>query len=93
MPRAVVKDGLIYPLDPLPPDWTNGKEVWVDDALNPRNGKASDDANDSTEDWFEELESLCADSNAEDEAKIEAAIEEHRQRGKALMRREMGLSE
>jgi hypothetical protein len=31
MIRAVVQNGVILPLEPLPPNWTNGREVVVGD--------------------------------------------------------------
>ena len=27
MPKAVLKNGMIYPLEPLPPEWTEGQEL------------------------------------------------------------------
>ncbi len=29
MPRAVLKNGVIYPLEPLPPEWADGQELEV----------------------------------------------------------------
>jgi hypothetical protein len=42
--------------------------------------------------WAREMDALCADSDPKDEARMLAAIEEHRQWAKERARREMGLS-
>lgn len=41
MIRAVYKDGLIYPAEPIPPEWADGQPVTVEPALS--NGEPSDD--------------------------------------------------
>src|SRR5437016_2245247 len=32
MPKAVLKNGVIYPLEPLPPEWADGRELRVESA-------------------------------------------------------------
>lgn len=87
MPRAVLKNGVIYPLEPLPPEWTDGKELDVAPARVP------DDSPEAIEQWARDMEALCADSNPEDEARMSAAIEEQRRQAKVQARRELGLQE
>jgi hypothetical protein len=87
MPRAVLKNGTIQPLEPLPPEWKEGQELIVEEAKGPDLRPAAID------EWAEELDALASESDPEDEARMREAIEEHRRQGKAWVRREMGLPE
>ncbi|MFL5245221.1 MAG: hypothetical protein ACJ8FY_24230 [Gemmataceae bacterium] len=75
MPRAVVKYGLIYPLEPLPLEWTNGKEVWVD-ALNHENGKDHEDSPEAIDKWYEELNAMVDLNDPADMQRLEDALKE-----------------
>jgi truncated hemoglobin YjbI len=83
--RAVLKDGKIQPLDPLPPDWSEGEELVVerltDRELTPE----------EVDEWARKMDEICADIAPEVEAQLQSAIDEHRQEAKAWMRRRMGL--
>ena len=83
MLKAVLRKGVIVPLDPLPAEWEEGAalEVVKTDAV-----PVDVDA------WAKTMNQLCADSLDEDEITMRRAIEEHRQQAKAYVRREMGLS-
>jgi hypothetical protein len=83
MPRAVLRNGVIYPIDPLPREWADGKELVV--------GEAPPDSPEELERWFAELERLCADSDPQDERRLQAALEEATAQAKALVKRQMGL--
>jgi len=87
MPRAVLKNGVIYPLEPLPPEWAEGQELEVAPV------RPANDSAEAIEQWARDMEELCADSDPEDEARMMAAIEEQRREAKAQARREMGLPE
>jgi hypothetical protein len=87
MPRAVLKNGVIYPVDPLPPEWADGKELVVQPA------EEVEDTEEALDSWLEELNAMCADSDLADEALIQASIEEQKRQSKDYMRREMGLPE
>jgi DNA-binding transcriptional MocR family regulator len=83
MLKAVLRKGVIVPLEPLPPEWQEGAALEVSRT----NGALPDiDA------WAQSMNQLCADSPAEDEETMRRAIEEHRRQAKEQMRREMGLS-
>ena len=85
MPRAILRNGVIYPLDPLPPDWADGKELRVEE---------TDDAvaePDDDEKWFQQLEAAVQQIDPRDIARLEAALKEADEQAKATMRREMGL--
>jgi hypothetical protein len=74
----------------LPEEWKDGKEVWVYDV--PHASEYSKDHDFSQlDDWLQRMDALCADSDPNDEAIMQAAIDEHRRLGKLMMRREMGL--
>lgn len=85
MPRAVLKDGVIYPLDPLPSNWTNGKELWVDES------PLTEEDLEEIDRQFRRLEAAAQHIDPEDVARVEAALREADQMAKELMRREMGL--
>lgn len=86
MTRAILKNGVIYPLDPLPPEWTDGKELRVEDAGEPESSPEDIDR------WYQELEMLVAQNDPKDMERLEAALKEADDQAKAMMRREMGLS-
>jgi hypothetical protein len=83
--RAVVERGQIRPLEPLPSEWVDGRELRV---LEAESGHEP-----------EELDAWCAEMNAlagelddpEDWARIEAALADADTQAKAIVRREMGL--
>ncbi len=85
MPRAVLKNGVLYPLEPLPPEWADGREVWVEDMPEP--------AQDSTEidEWYRELEAMVAQNDPKDWERVEQALRRADEQAKAQMRKEMGL--
>jgi hypothetical protein len=84
MLKAVLRNGAIVPLDPVPKDWEEGTSLEVVRI----NGSTVD-----IQDWAKQMERLCAASSDEDEESMHAAIKEHRRQAKAQTRREMGLSE
>jgi hypothetical protein len=83
MLKAVLRKGVIVPLDPVPPDWEEGASLEV-----ARTGAAPLDI----DAWAKTMNQLCADSPADDEETMRRAVEEHRQQAKEQTRREMGLS-
>jgi hypothetical protein len=83
MPRAILKDGVIYPIEPLPPEWDDGRELWVADA--------EADSPQDLDRWFKELQALASRGDPEDRKRLEAALAEADEKAKALVRREMGL--
>lgn len=83
MLKAVLRKGVIVPLEPLPSEWEEGAALEVVKA---------DDLQLDIDAWAKTMNLLCADSLVEDEEAMHRAIEEHRQQAKAQTRREMGLS-
>ena len=86
MPIAVYQDGEIRPLEPLPVAWQDGQRLRVECA----------DDDEATQEQIDRdfalLESLCADSDPADEARLSLALHEARQQSKDQVRRQMGLS-
>jgi hypothetical protein len=85
--RAMVENGVIQPLEPLPPEWRNGREVTITDlAEQPGNGAEDFDT------WAQDMNRLTAELNdAREWEQIDALLAEADRQNKALVRREMGL--
>ncbi len=84
MPKAVLKNGMIYPLEPLPPEWTEGQELRVE-------AVADDDEDQDIDAWYQELQTLVAQNDPNDWACVEQAIKAADEQAKALVRKQMGL--
>lgn len=83
MPRAILKNGVIYPVDPLPAEWVDGQDLLVE-AVQPDPPPADDL-------WLEALDAMVACNDPEDLARLEAALREADEIAKAQVRRDMGL--
>jgi hypothetical protein len=85
MPKAVLKNGEIQPLEPLPREWTDGQRLRVE--------KADDDAAtvEEIDRDFAQLEALCAGSDPKDEERLAQALQQAREQSKAQVRKQMGL--
>jgi len=82
MIRAVVQNGLIRPLDPMPVDWIEGRVVLVEDA--------ESDTTDDLATWYEELQLLGpAQYDPGERSQIRATLAEADAQAKELVRREM----
>ncbi len=86
--RAVVKNGLLQPLEPLPEEWKEGRTLEIEGRLQPAEDMAE------FERRWQEMESIIAQTpdDPEDDRRIEEAIAEHRRLSKQYVRRQMGLS-
>jgi hypothetical protein len=83
MPKAVLKNGVIYLLEPLPTEWSEGEELEVN---KPSEGASLPDAADQ---WFARMETLVADMTPEEDARLQAAIDALRRESKERARRVM----
>ena len=83
MLKAVLRKGVIIPLEPLPKEWDDGAALEVAKAETPPGDMYA---------WASSMNQVCADSSPNDEETMRRAIEEHRRQAKAQVRREMGLS-
>jgi hypothetical protein len=86
--RAVIEQGIIRPLEPLPPDWVDGQELRIEAAEDEDGGEALDT-------WSQEMDALTANLYPPEEgAQIEETLREADQQAKAWVRHEMNrLSE
>ena len=84
--KAVLKNGLIHPQEPVPEDWSEGTEVEVEKLYSPTKGDALDQ-------WYAELEAGCAQMDPEDDKVLEQAIADIRQQEKDLARKKAALEE
>lgn len=83
MLNAILQKGVIVPIEPLPPNWTEGLHLEVN---------AVEEPPFDIDEWAETMNRLCADSSPEDEEAMRQAIDEHRKQAKEQVRREMGLA-
>jgi hypothetical protein len=83
MIRAIVRDGVIHPLDQPPAEW-EGREVRIE-AVD-TNAEACDD------NWAKDVEAIVSTlTDPEEWQRFKAALAEAREEDKASVRREMGL--
>jgi hypothetical protein len=84
MIRAIIQNGEIRPIEPLPADWRDGREVIVEEAE-----RASTD---DLDEWYRELQLLGPAQYEPGERKqVEMLLNEADVQAKALVRLEMGL--
>jgi hypothetical protein len=86
MLKAVVTQGEIRPLEPLPDDWEEGQRLSVDKA---------DDRETPIEEIdrdFALLAKLCESSDPSDEEQLDRALQEAHLKAKEQVRRHMGLA-
>jgi hypothetical protein len=83
--KAVVRQGEIRALEPLPVDWQEGQTLRVECADDDDAPAAQIDRD------FALLQSLCESSEPSDEEQLERALLEERGLAKEHMRRHMGL--
>lgn len=84
MIRAIIQDGQIHPLHPLPAEWSEGHQVIVEDAEPAQP--------DDLEEWYRELQELGpAQFEPGEWERVQATLAEADTMAKALVRREMGL--
>ena len=87
MIRAVVQNGVIQPLEPLPPAWLDGREVVVEEA-----GAQMDVKSPENDNWYQDMAELTAELNDSREwDQIEATLAEADRQAKESVRREMGI--
>jgi hypothetical protein len=84
MIKALVKNGLLVPCDPLPADWQEGTEVEVERTAH--NGAVENGAH-PTDAWMDEVEAVAAQGDPADDLRLEAAIQTVRRREKELARK------
>lgn len=82
--KAILRDGIIQPLEPLPPDWAEGQELVVEE---PESAEAKERINQ----WAEDLDKDTAEIPAEEHDRFLRALDEIERASKDAVRREWGL--
>jgi len=84
MIRAIIKNGRIQPLDPLPEEWRDGMELIVeeDDQI--------PDAQ-SLAEWKREMDEAAAETPPDEDERFLRALAEIEEESKDAVRREWGL--
>lgn len=80
--KAVIQNGRIEPLEPLPPDWHEGQEVLIE-------SEAPQTASEIAQ-WSEDLEAATARVPAGDHQRFMEALDEIERESKDAIRREWG---
>jgi hypothetical protein len=85
MPRVMLKDGLIYPLEPFPEDWKEGVEMDIEraDPLSPEAQKSL------TDEWMDRVEASAAQIDPEDDERFMLAIAKIRAQAKEMAGQEL----
>ena len=86
MPIAVLQNGEIRPLEPLPGNWREGQRLRVEPA------EADEATAEEIDRDFAQLAELCADNEPADEARLAQALLAARDQSKAQVRKQMGLT-
>ena len=87
MIRAIVKNGLIEPLEPLPTEWNNGRAVEIHETEDQQ--ECTDEEMDE---WLRRGNELAAAIDPKDLERMNVALSEADCIAKGQVRREMGLS-
>ena len=85
MVRAIIRDGVIRPLETLPAHWTDGQELLIDEAEDQPSPRDLDA-------WSREVEALAEGIPPEDFERLERALADADREAKAHVRRQMGIS-
>jgi hypothetical protein len=85
MVRAILRNGVILPVDPLPIAWGDGRELIIKEKNDPH------ESPESFERWFQEFDDMCAQSDPVEDERMMRALEEDHEQAKAIMRKHMGL--
>lgn len=85
MVRAILRDGTIRPVSPLPEAWPEGQELVIEVA-------APLPSVDDWDSWSREIDELAAKIPPEDFERVEIALADADKKAKEMVRRQMGLS-
>jgi hypothetical protein len=87
--RAILKDGKIQPVDPLPCDWIEGQVLSVDS--NDVETTEVPPTKEELDAWEAEMEDSARRIPPDEHERFLQSIESHRSESKSQMRREWGL--
>jgi hypothetical protein len=81
--KAVLRHGVIEPVEPLPPAWADGQELLVEE---PNDRRAEADINQ----WAQEMDAATAQIPADEHDRFLRAIDEIEHESKEAVRKEWG---
>jgi hypothetical protein len=82
--RAILRHGIIQPVDPLPPGWADGQELVIEEP-------DPDRAQGEIGQWAQEMEVATAQIPAEEHDRFLQALEEIERESKEAVRKQWGL--
>lgn len=82
--KAVLRHGVIQPVDPLPPDWTEGQELIVEEP-------GPDVAGVEIGQWVQEMDAATAQLPPEEHDRFRQALDQIEHESKDAVRRQWGL--
>ena len=82
--KAILRDGQIQPLEPLPPDWRDGQELLVEHPDLAATAAQVDQ-------WANDMETAAARLPAEEHDRFQKALDDIERESKDAVRREWGL--
>lgn len=82
--KAVLRHGVIEPLDPLPPDWADGQELVIE-------GPKLDRADAEINKWAQEMDAATAQIPAEEHDRFLQALEQIERASKDAVRKQWEL--
>ena len=82
--RVILRGGVFYPIDPIPPEWPEGIEAEVGELGTANSQK-------EFENWAVEIESIAREDGLDDLTPLTAALHDADREAKERMRREMGI--
>jgi len=80
--KAVLRHGIIQPIDPLPSDWTDGQELVVE---KPQSNGATEIAQ-----WAQELDAATAEIPASEHDRFLQALDQIEHESKEAVRKQWG---
>jgi hypothetical protein len=80
MTRAVVKNGVIVAIDPLPEEWADGRELWVEEAIQSKN------SNQPLGEWIREVEESAAEIDQTDWEEMQTVLDAMHKEAKEQVR-------
>ena len=78
--KAVLRQGVIQPVEPLPPDWREGQELVVEEPK-------PETANEEINQWARDLDAAAAQIPAEEHDRFLAALDEIERESKEAVRK------
>ena len=83
--KAVLRHGVIQPVEPLPPDWVEGQELVVEEPK-------ADRADTEISQWAQEMDAAAAQIPADEHDRFLQALDEIEQESKEHVRKQWGLA-